>query len=384
MRTYTARLCVLVMAFFAFFFSGCALFPQNNGVIIGTNLALTGRGSTYSVSTERGVELAKDQLNEKGGLLGKPVQLVSVDNHGKAEDAVAAIQQLSVRHVSAIIGPDIAECSRAVIPNVEAVRIPLISPAGTQPDVTVDTRTHEVYRYMFRATFIDASQGRAMADYALQQLGTHKAAVYYYPDQGYAEELAEYFRSAFVAGGGEVPVFKAIDDPGQLGQEAALLQQTGIQAVYLPGYDDWTIPAIKALRSSGVRVPLLGPDGWNLLKMAHDLSPALADLYTTDHYAGPESSPQAKEFAEAYYEKYGLWPDSYAALGYDAMMMTAQAIQRCQSADATAVAAELVKTIDYQGATGTLSLDANHDAVRDVYILTFQNGEPALAATIHP
>ena len=59
---------------------------------------------SYSTSTERGIELAKDMVNDRGGLLGKPVQLVSVDNHGKPEDAVAAIQQLTVRHVSAIIG----------------------------------------------------------------------------------------------------------------------------------------------------------------------------------------------------------------------------------------------------------------------------------------
>lgn len=382
MRKYTWMLCLFVLALLA---AGCALSQTESGVLIGTNLALSGKGMSYSVSTERGVELAKDQLNEQGGLFGRPVQLVSVDNHGKPEDAVAAIQQLSVRHVSAIIGPDVADCARAVIPSVEAVRIPLISPAGTQPDVTVDTKTHEVYRYMFRATFIDASQGRAMADYALKQLQAKRAAVFYYPDQGYAQGLAEYFHSAFSAGGGSVPVFKAVRDPKALAGEIELVRRNGIQVIYLPGYDDWTIPAISAFRLAGVEIPLLGPDGWNGLKMIQDLPEAyLSQLYFTDHYAGAESNPQANAFAKAYYGKYGVWPDSYAALGYDAMMLVAQAIERCQSADAPAVAAELVKTIDYQGATGKLSLDANHDAIRDVYVLTFKNGAPALAATIHP
>ena len=73
---------------------------------------------------------------------------------------------------------------------------------------------------------------------------------------------------------------------------------------------------------------------------------------------------------------------SYAALGYDAFMMTADAIERCQSAEAADVARELVKTIDYDGATGTISLDANHDAIKDVFIMTFQDGRPELAATI--
>ena len=145
-----------------------------------------------------GIELAKDMVNDRGGLLGKPVQLVSVDNHGKPEDAVAAIQQLTVRHVSAIIGPDLADCTRAVIPNVEAVKIPLISPACTQPDITVDAQSHEVYRYIFRAAYIDASQGRAMADYALKQLHVKRAAVFYYPDKMYAQGLAEYFNPTLI------------------------------------------------------------------------------------------------------------------------------------------------------------------------------------------
>lgn len=121
------------MLFMAFFLSGCSLSPTNTGVLIGTNLALSGKGMSYSTSTERGIELAKDMVNDRGGLLGRPVQIVSVDNHGKPEDAEAAIQQLTVRHVSAIIGPDLTDCTRAVLPNVEAVKIPLmpgLHPAG--------------------------------------------------------------------------------------------------------------------------------------------------------------------------------------------------------------------------------------------------------------
>ena len=124
---------VLFVFLSAFLLGGCTFFRQYTGVLIGTNLALSGKGMSYSASTERGIELAKDIVNERGGLLGKPVQLVSVDNHGKPEDAVAAIQQLNVRHVSAIIGPDLADCTRAVIPNVEASRFPSSVLAGRSP-----------------------------------------------------------------------------------------------------------------------------------------------------------------------------------------------------------------------------------------------------------
>ena len=224
------------------------------------------------------LQQAKAMVNDRGGLLGKPVQLVSVDNHGKPEDAVAAIQQLTVRHVSAIIGPDLADCTRAVIPNVEAVKIPLISPACTQPDITVDAQSHEVYRYIFRAAYIDASQGRAMADYALKQLHVKRAAVFYYPDKMYAQGLAEYFRSAFAASGGDVPVYIPVENVLDLTKYLPLLQREQVDVIYLPGYDDWTIPAIELLRSHGVSLPLLGPDGWNGPKMERDVAVSYTHL----------------------------------------------------------------------------------------------------------
>lgn len=371
------------MLFMAFFLSGCSLSPTNTGVLIGTNLALSGKGMSYSTSTERGIELAKDMVNDRGGLLGRPVQIVSVDNHGKPEDAEAAIQQLTVRHVSAIIGPDLTDCTRVVLPNVEAVKIPLISPACTQPDITVDPKSHEVYRYIFRAAYIDASQGRAMADYALKQLHVKRAAVFYYPDKTYAQGLAEYFRSAFAASGSEVPVYIPVEEVQDLTKYLSLLQRENVDVIYLPGYDDWTIPAITLLRSHGISQPLLGPDGWNGPKMERDVDISyLTQVYYTDHYAGHDASEAARRFSQAYYEKYGEWPDSYAALGYDAFMMTAEAIERCQSAEAPDVARELEKTIDYDGVTGTISLDANHDAIKDVFIMTFKDGQPELAATI--
>ena len=163
----------------------------------------------------------------------------------------------------------------------------------------------------------------------------------------------------------------------------SLLQRENIDVIYLPGYDDWTIPAIALLRSHGISLPLLGPDGWNGPKMERDVDKAyLTQVYYTDHYAGHDVTDGARRFSQAYYEKYGEWPDSYAALGYDAFMMTADAIERCQSAEAPDVARELEKTIDYDGATGTISLDANHDAIKDVFIMTFKDGQPELAATI--
>ena len=104
----------------------------------------------------------------------------------------------------------------------------------------------------------------------------------------------------------------------------------------------------------------------------------LTNLFYTDHYANDVHEQTAETFAERYYEKYGQWPDSYAALGYDSLMMVADAVRRGNSASPQQIAQELAKTMDFTGATGRVVLDSNHDAIKSVFILTFWQGEPAL------
>lgn len=362
------------------FVSGCKAVPQDKSVAIGVNLSLSGQGQSYGESTERGIELAKDKVNEAGGLLGQPVQLITVDNHGMPDDASAAVKELSMRHVSAIIGPNMTDCAMAVISEAEAEKIPVISPAGTHPDITVDGKTRDVYRYMFRATFIDAYQGRAMANYAFQKLNGRTAAVVYDDTSKYSRGLAEFFRKAFEAAGGKVPLFLALSQSGgDLAGVVTSLQAANCDVIYAPFYDEKAAAFISLVRGAGVTKPLLGPDGWNGPKLAQSTDPAwLVHLYYTDHYANDVKRKESEDFAEAYYEKYGLWPDSYAALGYDSFMMAADAVTRSQSSTPKDVAVELAKTIDFNGVTGNISLDANHDAVKAIYIMTFWKGEPAL------
>ena len=192
MRHFSACLaigiCLLGLALIA---SGCSRSDsqplQRKDVLIGTNLSLTGPGEAYCRSTEQGIELARDMINEQGGLLGKPVQLISVDNHGNADAAATAVQQLATRNVSAIIGPNMSACATAVMRPAEAQRIPVISPACTDPDITVDAKTRQVYQYMFRATFIDPYQARAMGDYAVEYLQVTRSAVVFNSDSKYSK-----------------------------------------------------------------------------------------------------------------------------------------------------------------------------------------------------
>lgn len=350
---------------------------QSRDVAVGVNLALSGKGDAYGKSTARGISMAADKVNAEGGLLGKPVRVITVDNHGSAADAETAVKQLSGRHITAMIGPNLSHCALAVVREAESMGLPVISPAGTNPDITVDDETGEVRPYMFRATFIDSYQGRAMADYAVKDLQAKTAAVVYDERETYSKGLAAFFQQSFLADGGSVPVFRSITD----GEEAVLaeLKEKKCRVVYVPLYDEQAMDFIVKARDAGIGGVILGPDSWNGKRMEQSLAPAyLQDLFYTDHYANDVTEPVAEEFAEAYYEKYGELPDSYAALGYDAFMIVAEAVARSGSADPEDVRNELEKTVNYHGVTGIVSLDANHDAIKPIFIMTFWQGQTAL------
>lgn len=358
---------------------GTSYVQRPHDVIIGVNLALSGEEKAYGEATARGIGMARDKINAEGGLLEQPVTVVAVDNHGNADDAAAAVKQLTGRHAVAMIGPNLSHCALAVIRDAAAAEMPVISPAGTNPDITVDSSTGEVYPYMFRTTFIDSYQGRAMADYAFGQLKARTAAVIYDERQAYSKGLAAFFKQSFLADGGQVPVYIDISSDETMATAVASLKAAPCQVIYAPFYDEKAMQFIVKARDAGIGASILGPDGWNGRRMAQALQPAyLQNLFYTDHYANDANEPVAEEFAEAYYEKYGELPDSYAALGYDAFMMVAEAVRRSGSAEPEKIASELAKTIDYHGVTGMIALDANHDAIKPIFIMTFWQGQLAL------
>lgn len=362
--------------------SGCGSMGNRNEILIGTNLELSGPGAVFAESTEMGIELAKDEINDQGGLLGKPVRLVSVDNHSDAADAGTAMKQLTTRRVRAVIGPNFTECVQAVIKSAEASRLPVISPAGSYPGLTVDPASREVYKYVFRATFIDPYQGRAMAGFAVKELKAHTAVIICDMGQNYSAGLGEFFKKEFEAAGGTVLDVIPVDE--QDGDWESLLSELRLKepaVIYVPLHKPQADSIIRRVRSAGITVPILGPDCWGGAVVADDVG-SLMPLYFTGHYVFHESNPRSAHFMQAYYEKYGKEADEYAALGYDSMMMVADAVKRGNSDDSESIAEALGRTMDFPGVTGPIDLDANHDAVKDVFILTFKDSKPVFVEKI--
>jgi branched-chain amino acid transport system substrate-binding protein len=265
-------------------------------------------------------------------------------------------------------------------------KIPLIAPAATAANVTVDEKTGKTLDYIFRVCFIDPFQGTLMAEFASQNLKAKNAAVYMDTSSDYAKGLAEYFTKTFKAGGGTVVAEEGFVK-GDRDFKATLTKIRGKTPdfIYVPGYYEEVAPLIKQARELGITVPMGGGDGWDspdLVSVA--TAKNLNNTYFTNHYSSQDKDPKIVAFVKAYKAKYNKEPDAFAALGYDSVQLLVQAIKDAKSAEPEKIATALAKITDFQGITGKMTIDKQHNPIKAGVIIEFKDGKQIMNTRIQP
>jgi len=358
--------------------TGCAQ-KQATTIKVGGIGPVTGDAATFGVSTRNGYEMAIAEVNAKGGVLGKTVELSFADDKGDpTEGATAAQKLINQDKVVAIAGTVMSKVSLAIAPICQSSGIPMISPTSTNPKVT------EVGDYIFRACFIDPFQGTVGANFAFNNLKARKAGVLYDVGNDYTKGLAEYFEAQFKALGGTI--VKSEGHP--TGTTDFTPQLTQILAgkpdlIYCSDYYNDDGLMAKQARGLGYTGPFLGGDGWDspdLFKIGGD---AVNNSYFTNHFSKDDPRPEVQAFVKNYTAKYGEAPDALAALGYDAMGLLLQAIQNAGSTDGAKIR-DAMKNISYQGVSGLIKFDANRNPVKSAVLIKIENGKQVYAATVNP
>ncbi len=351
---------------------------------IGEYGSLSGGTATFGISTDEGVRLALDDINKSGGVLGRQIEVIVVDDQSKPEEAVTAVQKLIFQDkVCAIIGEVASSRSLAAAPVAERARIPMLSPASTNPRVT------QVGKYIFRACFIDPFQGAAMANFAMKDAkGPHakRFAVLYDVKNDYSVGLREFFTARVKQLGGEIVADESYGE-GDIDFKAQLTKIKGTHpdAIYVPGYYTEIGLICRQARSLGINVPLMGGDGWDSDKTFAIGGDSVNGCYFTNHYSPDEDRPEVKKFVEAYKAKYnGKTPDAMAILGYDAMRLMADAIKRAGSDKPRAIRDALAETKNFPGASGTITMDADRNAKKPIVVLKIENGKTHFISSIQP
>jgi len=371
----------LVSAFVAVALAGSFLACNKNSkeIKIGGVAPVTGEAATFGASTKNGFDMAIAEWNAKGGVLGKQVKLAFADDKGDpAEAATVYTKLIEQDKAAAIVGTVMSKCSLAGAPICQNAKIPMISTSSTNPKVTT------VGDYIYRVCFIDPFQGTVGAKFAFEDLKAKKAACLFDVGNDYTKGLSEFFKAKFTALGGEVVGYEG-HATGTTDFKAQLTKLLAAKpdVLYVSDYYNDVALIAKQARELGFKGPMLGGDGWDSPKLTEVGGSAVEGCYFTNHYSQDDTSPMVQTFVKSYQTKYGSTPDALAALGYDAMNVMLDAIQRAGSTDGAAIKDAMAKA-DLKCVTGQVKFDADRNPVKSAVIIEIKGGKQVFKTTVNP
>ncbi len=355
--------------------------PKEEEILVGEYGSLTGSEATFGQGVDKGLKMAVDEQNKAGGIKGKKIKLITVDDQGKSEEAAAAVTRLiNQNNVVAVIGEVASSRSLAAAPIAQKNQIPMISPASTNPAVT------ENRDYVFRVCFIDPFQGTVMAKFANDTLKAKKIAILRDVKSDYSVGLADFFIKKFKELGGQI----VADEKYQSGEMDFKGQLTHIKssapdAIFIPGY--YTEVGLIARQASalGMKVPLLGGDGWDSSKLSEIGGTAINGSYFSDHYTAESTDPIVVGFIKKFKETYGgETPDGNAALGYDSGRVLFAAMERAKDLKGPTLRDEIAKTSDFPGVTGRITIDAQRNASKPAVVLKVDGAINRFVTSVAP
>ena len=344
-------------------------------IVVGSNFELTGNQANYGNAAKNGLALAVKEVNDAGGVNGKKFKIVETDTKSEAAESVNAATKV-------IVGPAVTANVIAESQVATENKVPIIAPAATNPDVTVENG--ELKPFVFRSCFIDPQQGTVMAQFAAQELGAKTAVLYLDSSSDYSKSLGKVFKEKFEADGGQVLMEEAFLAKDQdFKATLTRIQTANADVIFVPAYYEEVGKIVKQARELGITAAMLGTDGWDDPKVI-DISgaDALNNTYFCTHYF--EKDEEVQPFIESYNKEYGTAPNVFAALGYDAGKMLIDAVER--GGDDPEKIRDSLETIkDLKVGTGTLTMDPKtHNPIKGVVIIETKNGERELKAKIAP
>ena len=347
---------------------------------IGQFASLTGKEASLGQSSNKGTLMAIDDLNAAGGVLGRPLLLVTEDTQSKPGETATVVKKLISRDkVVALLGEVASSRSLEAAPIAQAAKVPMISPASTNPKVT------ETGAYIFRTCFIDPFQGPVMARFAREHLKAKRVALVVSNSSAYSIGLAKFFRESFVANGGTIVLEQKYSE-GDKDFKAQLtaIKAAGVDAVFNPGYYNEGALIVRQARDLGLTLPIFGADSWEAEALIQLGGKAMEGAYLCSHYSPEDPSPRVQNFVAAYKKRFGSTPDSNASLGYDSVLVLVDAIRRAGTTERNALREAIATTRDFMAVTGKITIDSERNASKNAVIIQVKNGKFEFVQSMSP
>ena len=338
---------------------------------IGGMAPLTGALAIYGVTTTNGAELAVKEINENGGVLGKKIEYVMLDTKGDSTEAVMAYNKLVDEKVAGIIGEVTSKPTLAVAEVAVQDNMPLITPTGTQVDIT------EVGPNIFRVCFTNPYQGKVLAITSKERLGADTVAVMLNNSSDYSDGIAKAFIEESEKLGMKVMGVEGYSDGDKdFRPQLTKLAAMNPDVILIPEYYEQAALIATQAREVGVKSIFVGSDGWDGIAKTLDQSAyaAIENSYFTNHFSMEDQSEKIQDFLKDYREAYKEDPSAFSALGYDAVYMMKSAIEKAGGTDKQKIV-DALKGIEYDGVTGYLTFDDHNNPIKAVTVLKIENGK---------
>jgi len=362
-------LCLTMMLFFSTAFA-------EDTINIAAIYALTGEAAEDNAESLQGVRFGVEDINRQGGVLGNKINLMIFDNHSSPIGSDIAARNAAKADVTCIIGASWSTHSLAIAKVAQAHGIPMISNISTHPDVT-KTGDH-----IFRVCFTDAFQGTVMGRFARQDMNAASAVVFTKLTSDYSLMLSDIFRKNFEQSGGKILLeleYKSKQE--KFDEQIIRAKNAGADVLFLSGHGESGFIARQA-QDAGIRSVPLGGDGWSSQSFFTKGGSKLRRGYYCTHWSEFTDSEISRYFVKKYQHS-----DNFSVstvLGYDAVVLLADAIRRAGSADRGKIREALANTRSFVGVTGSITFDANGDPVKSAVIMEISDGKQRYFKTLKP
>lgn len=364
---------VVVVAIALYFILSSHPQDEEKTIKIGVVYFRTGSAAKYGEWVKNGLELAKDELNAKGGINGRRIELIYEDDASQPTQAVSAAQKLiSVDKAQVIIGGVTSSSFLAMAPLADRNKIVMISPCSSSPAITGSGD------FVFRNWPSDTYEAKVMAQFAFNDLQENKCYVLAMNNE-YGLGLKDEFSSNYTALGGQIVGTDTYDqDATDFRTQLQKIASSNTECIYVPGHGREVGRIIRQAREMGITAQILGSvtfESPELLQIAG--TAAEGAFYTAPSYDPTSDNPVVAAFSEAYSKKYGQLPEVFAAHSYDALMILAKAIAN-GGTSSEGIKKALYEIKDYPGVTGSTTFDSNGDVSKPAFIKTVKNSHFAI------
>ena len=339
------------------------------------------------VTYPNGAEMAVTEINQRGGLLGMPVELIGhINKEAGPEVSVQIAETLIVEdEIIALVGPNRSSHAVEVGPIAQRYGIPMITTTATNPNVT------KAGDFVFMASFTDSFQGAVMAQFAIADLNLSTAALMTRKGDLYTEGISEFFALNFSQLGGKVVANEFYEgDSSDFTAQLTDIAAAKPDVLFISGFTldvaliTQQARGVPLLNADGEPTIFLGADSWDSELLFDDEGAEVEGSFFSGHFSPDTNEPMARAFVNTYESIYNSTPTGGVAVSYDAVKLLFEAVERAGSLDPEKIRDQLAATENYIGATTIAGYDENRHPTKSAVIFTIKDGKKQFYKQVTP